>query len=102
MASMALAGFPKQGRMELKGSAMTERAVSIITNKGMVDATFNCGVTQGNPNSPKTSNLVILLKHRIWKSYYPDPLSSSPYGQRPFEFNTADDWDEGGGQSRQA
>ena len=95
MASMALAGFLKQGYMELKGPAMIDRAVNIITNKGLVDATFNCGVEQSNPDSPKTSNLIILLKHRIWKSYCPDPLSCSPYAQRPFQFNTTDDRDGG-------
>ena len=81
--------------MELKGSAMTDRTASIVTSKGTVNTTFFCGVEQGNPDSPKTSNLVILLRHRIWKSYCPDPMSCSPYAQRPFQFNTIDD--RGGG-----
>ena len=95
MASMALAGFPQQGYMELKGSAMIDRAMSIITNKRIMGAKFYCRVEQGNPDSPKTSSLAILLKHRIWKSYCPDPLSCSPYAQRPFQLNTTDDQDGG-------
>jgi len=34
----------------------------------MACSKFKCGLEQGNPDSPKMANLVIMLKHMLWKS----------------------------------
>jgi len=66
LAAMRINGFPSQGFLEIKASAMQPKLVEIITSKGIAFAKFVCGLEQGNPDSPTVSNLVIKLKHDIW------------------------------------
>jgi len=68
LASMVVCGFPDQGYVELKANAMEGKHVEIITSKGVIYARFVCGLEQGNPDSPTIANLVIRLKHEIWKT----------------------------------
>ena len=67
LAAMRVNGFPEQGYIEIKASAMESKTVEIITAKGVTYARFICGLEQGNPDSPTISNLVIKFKHDIWK-----------------------------------
>jgi len=66
LAAMRVNGFPEQGYIEIKASAMESKTVEIITAKGITYARFICGLEQGNPDSPTISNLVIKFKHDIW------------------------------------
>ena len=45
---------------------MCRKSVNILTNKGTVNVTFECGLEQVNPDSPKAANLVIKMKHDAW------------------------------------
>ena len=66
LAAMRVNGFPNQGYIEIKASAMEAKTVEIITAKGITYAWFICGLEQGNPDSPTISNLVIKFKHDVW------------------------------------
>ena len=66
LAAMRVNGFPEQGFLEFKASAMGPKLVEIITSKGRAFAKFICGLEQGNPDSPTIANLVIKFKHDIW------------------------------------
>ena len=66
LAAMRTCGFPDQGYLELKASAMGAKHVDIVTCKGTAYAKFVCGIEQGNPDSPTVSNLVIKMKHDAW------------------------------------
>ena len=66
LAAMRVNGFPNQGYIEIKASAMEAKTVEIITAKGVTYARFICGLEQGNPDSPTVSNLVIKFKHDVW------------------------------------
>jgi len=66
--SMLYAGFPKQGFVEFKGSSMSFKKVYIKTSKGTIESFFECGLEQGNPDSPRAANLIIKQKHDMWKS----------------------------------
>jgi len=66
LAAMRINGFPEQGYLEMKASAMGSKYVDIITKKGIAYAKFICGLEQGNPDSPTVANLVIKLKHDVW------------------------------------
>jgi len=66
LAAMRVNGFPHQGYIEIKASAMESKTVEIITAKGVTYARFICGLEQGNPDSPTVSNLVIKFKHDVW------------------------------------
>ena len=66
LAAMRVNGFPNQGYIEIKASAMEAKTVEIITAKGITYAKFICGLEQGNPDSPTISNLVIKFKHDVW------------------------------------
>jgi len=66
LAAMRVNGFPNQGYIEIKASAMQAKTVEIITSKGITYARFICGLEQGNPDSPTISNLVIKFKHDVW------------------------------------
>jgi len=68
LAAMRVNGFPNQGYIEIKASAMEAKTVEIITAKGVTYARFICGLEQGNPDSPTISNLVIKFKHDVWSS----------------------------------
>jgi len=68
LAVMKINGFPDSGFIELKACMMGEKMVEIVTSKGTVHAIFQCGLEQGNPDSPTIANLVIKLKHDIWKT----------------------------------
>jgi len=68
LASMKINGFPDQGFLEMKACAMGEKLVEIITCKGVAFAKFVCGLEQGNPDSPTIANLVIKLKHDVWRT----------------------------------
>ena len=67
LAAMRINGFPEQGYLEMKASAMGSKYVDIITKKGIAYAKFVCGLEQGNPDSPTVANLVIKLKHDVWE-----------------------------------
>ena len=67
LAAMRINGFPEQGFLEMKASAMGSKYVDIITKKGIAYAKFVCGLEQGNPDSPTVANLVIKLKHDVWE-----------------------------------
>jgi len=66
LAATRVNGFPNQGYIEIKASAMEAKTVEIITVKGVTYARFICGLEQGNPDSPTVSNLVIKFKHDVW------------------------------------
>ena len=66
LAAMRVNGFPEQGFLEFKASAMGAKEVDIITCKGTTYARFVCGLEQGNPDSPTVANLVIKFKHDVW------------------------------------
>jgi len=66
LAAMRVNGFPEQGYIEFKASAMGAKEVEIVTCKGTAYATFICGLEQGNPDSPTVANLVIKFKHDVW------------------------------------
>jgi len=68
LAVMRINGFPSTGYVELKACMMGEKIVEIITCKGTAYAKFVCGLEQGNPDSPTIANLVIKLKHDVWKT----------------------------------
>ena len=68
LASLQIAGFPDEGWLEFKASCMWDRGVEILTDVGAVHSSFNCGLEQGNPDSPKQANLVAVLKHMVWKN----------------------------------
>ena len=67
LAAMRVNGFPEQGFLEFKASAMGAKEVDIITCKGTAYARFVCGLEQGNPDSPTVANLVIKFKHDVWE-----------------------------------
>ena len=70
-------GFPEQGWVELKATCMSSEIVEIYTNKGVVYyATFECGLEQGYPDSPKISNLVINFKRDMWERILIDNLGN--------------------------
>lgn len=73
LAAMRVNGFPLQGYLEFKASAMGAKDVEIITCKGVTYAKFICGLEQGNPDSPTVANLVIKFKHDAW-SYISDEI----------------------------
>ena len=63
LAAMRTNGFPEEGFVELKANCMgTDKIVQILTDIGIVTGQFNCGIEQGNPYSPRQSNLVIKNK----------------------------------------
>jgi len=66
LAAMRVNGFPNQGYLEFKASAMGAKEVEIVTCKGVTYAKFICGLEQGNPDSPTVANLVIKFKHDVW------------------------------------
>ena len=66
LAAMRVNGFPEEGFIEFKASAMGAKEVEIITCKGTTYARFVCGLEQGNPDSPTVANLVIKFKHDVW------------------------------------
>jgi len=66
LAAMRVNGFPEQGYLEFKASAMGAKEVEIVTCKGIAYARFICGLEQGNPDSPTVANLVIKFKHDVW------------------------------------
>jgi len=68
LAAMRVNGFPLQGYLEFKASAMGAKEVEIITCKGVSHARFICGLEQGNPDSPTVANLVIKFKHDVWNT----------------------------------
>ena len=68
LAVMKINGFPDEGYIEMKACMMCTKLVEIITAKGTVHAIFQCGLEQGNPDSPTIANLVIKLKHDIWRT----------------------------------
>ena len=68
LAVMRINGFPTTGYVELKACMMGEKIVEIITCKGTAYAKFVCGLEQGNPDSPTIANLVIKLKHDVWRT----------------------------------
>ena len=68
LAVMKINGFPDDGFIELKACMMGEKLVEIVTSKGTVHAIFQCGLEQGNPDSPTIANLVITMKHDIWRT----------------------------------
>jgi len=68
LAVMKINGFPSEGFIEMKACMMSTKLVEIITAKGTAYAIFQCGLEQGNPDSPTIANLVIKLKHDIWRS----------------------------------
>ena len=57
MASMAVAGFPEQGYIELKGSTMTDRKVHILRTKGWWKRSSIAGWSRGTRTR---------RKHRTW------------------------------------
>ena len=65
--AMLKAGFPPLGYVEFKGSSMSFKKVLIQTIKGTILSTFECGLEQGNPDSPRAANLVIMNIHNMWK-----------------------------------
>jgi len=65
--AMIKAGFPDMGYVEFKGSSMSFKKVLIQTIKGTIKSTFECGLEQGNPDSPRAANLVIMNIHNMWK-----------------------------------
>jgi len=68
LAVMKINGFPDSGFIEMKACMMSAKLVEIITAKGTAYAIFQCGLEQGNPDSPTIANLVIKLKHDIWRT----------------------------------
>jgi len=68
LAVLRMNGFPVKGFLELKASCMWDEDVDILTDKGTVFSKFKCGLEQGNPDSPKMANLVIMLKHVLRNS----------------------------------
>jgi len=68
LAAMRINGFPESGFLEFKACMMGEKIVEIITCKGTAFAKFVCGLEQGNPDSPTIANLVIKIKHDVWKT----------------------------------
>ena len=97
LAAMRVNGFPEQGYIEIKASAMEAKTVEIITAKGITYARFICGLEQGNPDSPTVSNLVIKFKHDVWNSMTEEikrilKNNNSSEGEN-YKFNTIDDFD---------
>jgi len=92
LAAMRINGFPNQGFLEIKASSMQAKTVEIITSKGIAYAKFVCGLEQGNPDSPTISNLVIKLKHDIWKILTDEAKKilsdSTSVDQGEYEFQT--------------
>ena len=82
LAALRVSGFPKQGWVELKASCMSSKIVEINTNKGMVYATFECGLEQGNLESSKISNLVIAFKNDMWERLLIDNLGNIKKGEK--------------------
>jgi len=94
LAAMRVNGFPEQGYIEIKASAMESKTVEIITAKGVTYARFICGLEQGNPDSPTISNLVIKFKHDIWSHISADIRaileSNNSIKQEGYVFNSID------------
>ena len=93
LAAMRTNGFPCQGFLELKASSMQSKTVEIITAKGVAYAKFVCGLEQGNPDSPTISNLVIKMKHDIWKHVTSEAakiLKRSNNSSGKYVFNSVD------------
>ena len=65
-------GFPDQGWVELKASCLDDKKIEIFTDKGIVVTKMNCGLEQGNPDSPRCANLVIKFKHDMWEHIMED------------------------------
>ena len=80
--AMIKAGFPSQGYVEFKGSSMSHKTVIIKTNKGEITTSFECGLEQGNPDSPRAANLVIMNIHNMWRK--------SSNKNTNYVFNTSD------------
>lgn len=64
---MRTMGFPEQGYCELKIQDTFERNVNIITEKGNVDITYECGLPQGEVLSCIVSNMILMRKHKMWR-----------------------------------
>ena len=97
LAAMRANGFPNQGYIEIKASAMEAKTVEIITAKGITYARFICGLEQGNPDSPTISNLVIKFKHDVWGSIS-DEIKilldrNGTNGSESYLFNSIDKFD---------
>jgi len=97
LAAMRVNGFPEQGYIEFKASAMGAKEVEIITCKGTAYAKFICGLEQGNPDSPTIANLVIKFKHDVWDVVSNEIKSifnqQKVAGNEKYVFNTRDDID---------
>jgi len=65
--AMRKAGFPEEGYLEFKASSLSFKKVIIQTIKGSIATIFECGLEQGNPDSPRAANLVIMNIHNMWK-----------------------------------
>ena len=46
---------------------MSFKTVFIQTVKGIIKSIFKCGLKQGNPDSPRAANLVIMNIHNMWR-----------------------------------
>ena len=94
LAAMRVNGFPNQGYIEIKASAMEAKTVEIITAKGITYARFVCGLEQGNPDSPTISNLVIKFKHDVWghisKEIKTILARNNMEGTESYKFNSVD------------
>jgi len=94
LAAMRVNGFPNQGYIEIKASAMEAKTVEIITAKGITYARFVCGLEQGNPDSPTISNLVIKFKHDVWgyisKEIKTILAKNNMEGTESYKFNSVD------------
>jgi len=97
LAAMRVNGFPSQGYIEIKASAMEAKTVEIITAKGVTYARFICGLEQGNPDSPTVSNLVIKFKHDVWGCISDDIkkllAKNGTNGRESYMFNSLDKLD---------
>jgi len=90
LAAMRVNGFPEQGWLELKASCFGEKLVEIITNIGIVYSLFTCGLEQGNPDSPKSSNLIIKFKHDIWDCILEDCFKKNKGEKYAYYFHSID------------
>jgi len=97
LAAMRVNGFPNQGYIEIKASAMEAKTVEIITSKGITYARFICGLEQGNPDSPTISNLVIKFKHDVWASISDEIKQilkrNNQHNHEEYKFNSIDSQD---------
>ena len=97
LAAMRVNGFPEQGYIEFKASAMGAKEVEIVTCKGTAYAKFICGLEQGNPDSPTIANLVIKFKHDVWGAVSKEIETifnrHKMAGNEKYIFNSKDDID---------